>query len=185
MNLKMTLAGLLLTFTGFANAALITFDGEVADANVDYDTSLVDVNFGTGLAIWDLGYDDLVNVAYAGAQGGSLTIDFWALDGSAITLNNFDLANFLGRVETTMFKVYDLSAPSLEVLSNIGLNVDGTTSYNVDYTSTIGIKLVLGPDLWNVGVDNISLTSTAVPEPTTLAVLAIGLMGLGARRFKK
>ncbi|GLX84192.1 hypothetical protein tloyanaT_04440 [Thalassotalea loyana] len=40
---------------------------------------------------------------------------------------------------------------------------------------------------FEVNLDNISLTSTTtdVPEPSTLAIFALGLMGLASRKFKK
>jgi hypothetical protein len=39
---------------------------------------------------------------------------------------------------------------------------------------------------FNVNLDNISLESqTSVPEPSTLAIFALGMIGLASRRFKK
>lgn len=36
-----------------------------------------------------------------------------------------------------------------------------------------------------IGIDTLSVAAAKVPEPSTMAVLALGLIGLGARRFKK
>lgn len=39
---------------------------------------------------------------------------------------------------------------------------------------------------FNATLDNVSFTTaTSVPEPTTLAIFALGIMGLASRRFKK
>lgn len=40
---------------------------------------------------------------------------------------------------------------------------------------------------WDTGVDNVSFdaVTTSVPEPSTLAIFALGIMGLASRRFKK
>jgi len=68
------------------------------------------------------------------------------------------------------------------------------TEFTINYTATGAdagkkIGIYLGSAYW----DDISLTTTAntnsapssVPEPSTLAIFALGLMGVASRRFKK
>ena len=40
----------------------------------------------------------------------------------------------------------------------------------------------LNSDLW---IDGVALKPNPVPTPSTLAIFALGIMGLAARRFKK
>ncbi len=54
-------------------------------------------------------------------------------------------------------------------------------------SSANGLVLRFGPDSFNTGIDNISLTVTAVPEPGTWALFAAGLAlvgGLSRRRSR-
>ena len=52
-------------------------------------------------------------------------------------------------------------------------------------SSANGLVLRFGPDSYNTGIDNISLTVTAVPEPGTWAMLAAGFGVISALRHRR
>ncbi len=63
--------------------------------------------------------------------------------------------------------------------NNIASQVTGNVDlYSMDY---------IGFSSWraNGSFDNLTISSTSVPEPTTLAIFALGMFGLASRRFKK
>ena len=153
-----------------------------------YDTAAVDVDFVGNYYFWDTGYNDLTNVAY-GTYGGTLIIDFIANPGYEVTLESFDLGNYLDFGDTTQFHVYDLADLVTPLSSSTGITVDYSTtshsSFTVGLSSTVGLRLQLGPDLYNIGIDNIEFSSTAVPEPGTLALAGLGIAALGWRRRRR
>jgi len=75
-----------------------------------------------------------------------------------------------------------------ELLVPISLTFNTTaTSLNVRFTSTLDQS---ANDEWwavdNVVInDNVVANNVPVPEPSTLAIFALGVMGLASRRFKK
>jgi len=188
---KATLVGLLLSVTcliNVANAGLITFDGGASTWDTIYDTSEVDVIFQSSKIAWGTGYNDLVNVAYTN-QNESLIIDFVALAGATVSLDSFDIGNYLGRNNLTQYSIYDLSDTVTALISASPFVVPYSTishsTYTAGLSSTVGIRLVLGPDMYNNGLDNVKFSTTSVPEPSTLAIFALGMIGLASRKIKK
>lgn len=82
------------------------------------------------------------------------------------------------------------------VLSNLYLGTDGNaknpyTDYSFDITSIVGgggdfiLRFASANYNWyqQQGVDNVAITASSVPEPSSLALLGVGMFGLvGARR---
>jgi len=53
-------------------------------------------------------------------------------------------------------------------------------TFHVNYSSSNGIRLELGPDLYNVGLDNVVYSGVAaVPEPATMTIWGLGALGIG------
>ena len=188
--LKATFAGLVLTascFFNVANAGLMTFDGDPNTWDTVYDTSEVDVIFQSAKYSWGSGYNDLTNAAYTDKLE-NLIIDFVALGGATVTLNSFDLGNYVGRNYATQYQIFDLSDIVTPLISTGSFVVPYSTTnhptYAVGLSSTLGIRLQLGPDLYNNGLDNVNFIAS-VPEPSTLAIFALGMIGLASGRFKK
>jgi len=78
----------------------------------------------------------------------------------------------------------------------IGQHTDGWNLQTVNFIATSVLTRVAfqgTPDntggYWGIQLDNVSMTTTSaqvsVPEPSTLAIFALGVMGLVSRRFKK
>lgn len=63
--------------------------------------------------------------------------------------------------------------------------------YSADISSYVGSNVrlqvvgTINSYYHTVIFDNFSVSTTAVPEPSTIAIFALGLMGLASRRFKK
>ena len=175
MNSKMiksALAGLVLSASGLANAGLIT--------NGDFST-----NDLTGWTI--VPTSDLAN----------------ADSGYFFTFDNDGFSGLSQDVATDSLYSYELSFDSKahQISGNeMQFQIDGssfdvvtttdwtTTTYNFMGTDSANILSFLfstdsGTGTWNF--DNVSLTASLVevPEPTTLVIFALGLMGLAARRF--
>ena len=65
----------------------------------------------------------------------------------------------------------------------------GTTTFSANYLSTItgGVALYSSNGNVTAAIDRTTFqeNATSVPEPSTLAIFALGIMGLASRRFKK
>jgi hypothetical protein len=70
-----------------------------------------------------------------------------------------------------------------------GLNTNVLFNQQFSFTPTSGLIDVRFQETSArrvfVFIDNVSLTTESVPEPSTLAIFALGMMGLASRRFKK
>ena len=64
-------------------------------------------------------------------------------------------------------------------------NITGFDASNVTFGSDYIEVAIGGLSMNNNSFINIELNSTSVPEPSTLAIFALGIIGLASRRFKK
>jgi hypothetical protein len=62
--------------------------------------------------------------------------------------------------------------------------VDSGTDKLLSINTTTGAGTAVG-DLGFGNVDGLSFTPSQIPEPTTIAILTIGLLGLGAARRRR
>jgi hypothetical protein len=207
MKLKFLLpaiAGLMLSVCNIANAGLITTSSDLTSNYTGYDLVTFDeLSFSTGTSI---------NNQY-NAFGLDVTPSLQYLASSSRTnFNGAGLHNYGTSPYTTPFSfdfTSTVEAMGFYIVMNDGQNVtfeallNGSVveSYNETWSSGISalsfrgftggnydslkVTMVSGSnnamELDNVYFSNV----TDVPEPSTLAIFALGIMGLATRRFKK
>ena len=183
MNIKMlkaAVAGLVLSVSGIANAGLIDFS-DYSDGTI---TSIDDVTFSLEGGVDSSGSpykirDGLSNSStgfYPTSQFLTFTFDNLVSDISFIFDNE-------GDNNLSFFYAYSLD----DVLLDSFDISDFVDSYSSTATGVSYIKFSNGSpsSSWIFQVDEISYNASEVPEPTTLAIFALGIMGLASRRFKK
>lgn len=178
---KLTLAFLVLLVSGFANAGLIT-GPELTNNNTGWNnngisfTALQDstltsfVYNNQGLADTVLLVDELGNILQSvNVLGGNTQ----QLINVSWSLNTGDIYGLLATQEFgNNGKWVSASFP----VSNEDISVNGFANN--------GLGSVAGTGYW-FHFTEITTTTTDVPEPSTLAIFALGMIGLASRRFKK
>jgi hypothetical protein len=148
------------------------------------------------LLYWSTGYETLTDVAYGSLGLGGISIALVAQTGFQITLMGFDIAPYVDNSEDTLVRVIDRKDVSFAFSQDFApLSTEGVTSFSFsgpEFTSTTGFDIWLGPDAWNVGIDNIVFSVNPIDtnggptdpvDPTDPAVVplpATALLLLGA-----
>jgi len=142
---------------------------------------------------WGPSYSDLTSVAYGGV-GVPVSIFLRPLAaGLIITLDTFSLGAWPNTNRDTSYSVLDGLG---NLLTSSGpITVLGATASIFGnpgtWSSADGIRIVFGPDAFNVGIDNIQFTVTGdgggggptpIPLPASALLLIAGLGGLAALR---
>jgi len=146
------------------------------------------VTYEAFLKHWSTEYSNLTSVAWGGANASQYFSEFTftPLAGMQVTLVGFDFGDYQDRDFGSSVAIYDTSN---NVLWNGGSFDPGVTATHFAPNITRATPLVLrwGPDGYDVGIDNIAFTVSAVaaiPEPSTYALMLAGLgfVGFVARR---
>jgi len=136
------------------------------------------------MELWNTGYGDFFRNAFQIADGKFGEIVFTPHAGYSITLNGFDMAAYItgagSRTESVIDIIYGSTIQSFGPAQITRTTHDNFAPAGV--TSSGPIKIRFGTD-WNVGIDNIDFTASAVPEPSTylagaLLVLPFGVQGI-------
>lgn len=140
------------------------------------------------LKYWSTGYSNLTGVAWGGggSTGQYSEITFTAGAGQQVTLNGFQFGDYLDRSYTSSATILD--AGTLQVLWSSGtFDPPGGAAlgFAPAVSSSTGLILRWGPDGYDTGIDNISVSITAVPEPGTWALLLGGAALLAARARRR
>lgn len=155
--------------------------------DVRYDRILGDAIPEEPMRFWNTGYSDLLNVAYGGVNdtSGATEIFLQPAPGMQVTLLAFDLG---GWPNTDRVSTYTILSGSGALLASSGgsflVSGGARSSFVVGLSSPDGVRIRLGPNAFNVGIDNVSFTVSPVPEPGTWVFLlaGLGVLGLVARR---
>jgi hypothetical protein len=213
--IKSGIIGLALGLSNISNAGIITFDDPIALSEPTYSAdgdgdSIIDVVFSTS----DVGnfgfysggpgsnqlYTDGIGLGFS--YPDQFKIDF--IHGAVNNLNfGMIFGNFIGvgGIDELTFSVFDSSNNELASVTQIAdytlLNGGNQSSYpetlvNISFSQVASYATITslnGPSS-DFFIDNFSGTfgsseRASVPEPSTLAILTLSLIGLTARRFKK
>lgn len=156
--------------------------GDVA-GSVDVGYSAPRVTDGRSLRWWSTDYNDLYGVLWAdgGDSNSQARITITPLGGGVVTLTHFDLGAWVTTTRGTTVNVFAVGNPTpLYTFSgNVGAG-SAHTSFDISVSSSTGLQLEWQDSAYNVGIDNVTFTVGAVPEPSTAALMLAGLVACGA-----
>lgn len=168
-----------------SNTPLLQSYGDVAgivDVSYDSDISVAGL---TPMYLWETGYDVLTNVIY-GASGATSAITLTPAAGYRIELLGFDIAPYLQRVRDTRIQIEDFAQGVMFDTGVFTVPTSGVTHIDTSgaFTTTSGMRLLFGPDAYDVGIDNIqfSVVPAPVPLPASALLLMGAIAGFGALR---
>lgn len=201
--LKMTIAGLVLSVSTFANAGVILDFEDVAVSTGA--NSIGGDRLSNGFTFdSESDHTHLANNSFDGNSGstflvvdgfvGTNSLNIYQTNGDTFSISSFDLGEWnSGGGLATSINIIGFLVGGATI--NTTLNIDGILSvagsnnfesFNLGWSNLESISFSAatgsGSSYW--AIDNID-TSSAVPEPSTLAIFALGIMGLVSRRFKK
>lgn len=190
-SLSAVLVGLALLVSGAANAVILDFnDLNVGSNQTSYGSSYNYSGFtftGTQLSsfdndTWGMNGDD---TDYFGWASHSSDFGISATNGETFSLSSLQIGQLIWNGDGGAASITGTTLGGGTLTQNITVTTSFTDVSFTGWDNLASIS-ISGPPNW-MALDNIDVTvgTTTVPEPSTLAIFALGLMGLASRRFKK
>ncbi len=137
------------------------------------------------LKFWSTGYSNLQSIAWGGGNASAYVaeISFMPTAGNLVTLNSFDFGDYQNRSFGSSAVILD--AGTQQLLWSSGSFDPGAASpasFLPNISSANGLILRWGPDSYDTGIDNISVSISPVPEPAAWLLMAGGLALFAARQ---
>lgn len=170
--------------------------GSTPEVSVFYQTLNSDGTVeSSNVLLWNAGYADLNTAAFANANGRLLNITLTAVNpNNYVTLSSFEVGGYL----QTSRDASDLRIVDGNDITNILIDyaplgnpftVPGDVAYTFEPNITASsIGIILGTS-WNLGINNITFSTTPVPLPAAFWFFGSALASLGVfkkgRSFKK
>jgi PEP-CTERM motif len=198
--------------TGNANAIILTFDSVPSTDTITTSVQFEDFNFtsahfhtyGCGHMVYDLiTFNGTTHLGYEAGRGSPITMA--RADGQAFSLLSLDASEFYAvlvpdRPNANSLQITGYLEGGETVSHTLQLDglVDGPYGPLTDFqhfvlpdlfinvTSIAFTGLQLNGVLGGVAIDNLEVADrVSVPEPTTLALLGIGLISMGMSRRRR
>lgn len=186
------------TFDGQGSAVMCSNNATIAQSYGDI-SGVLDVQYSaprltgaSSLYWWNTAYNNLYGVVWAagGDSNSKARITLLPLEaGSVLTLNSFDLGAYANTTRATTVTVTEVGTGNIlfSYSGNVGNSNLSATSFSPSVSSSAGLQLTWQDSAYNVGIDNISLSITPVPEAGSVAMTlaGLGVMGLAAWRRQR
>jgi hypothetical protein len=169
---------------GFSNTTTTTQDGYTFTKT---NRGMATMGAGYNESYWrGNGTGRLLSWTGPGSESGFTLTD---QGGSSFSLLSFDYANgyVSGNDEITSLTLTGLFSGGGTISQSILNDTSNwnTVSMSSAWSNLTSVRFIANGNTNRAMWDNIAVNEAVVPEPSTLAILALGLMGLASRRFKR
>jgi hypothetical protein len=161
--------------------------GDVAGvSNITYSSPRITTP--QSLLWWDTTYNNLYGVAWStGSDADSRArIEIKAVQpGQSVTISSFDLGAYPSATRNTNINIYAIggSTPLFSLTNtSVGNSTVSATTFTPNITVPGGLWIEWADSAYNVGIDNIQYSVSAVPEPAAALLMLAGVAVLLAAR---